>query len=534
MYRDTMINALDDGPWDILVVGGGCVGLGVAVDAATRGYRTLLLERGDFGQGTSSRSTKLIHGGVRYLRQGRVRLVREALRERARLHRNAPHLVWPLDFVIPCYGVRERLAYGVGLRAYDALAGRDAFPPVRIVSGAGVLERVPNARRDRLRSGVIYSDGQFDDARLALSLAQTAVEHGAIVANYVRVDGFITSAGRVAGVLATDTETGHTRELQARVVVNAAGPWADQLLSFGSAPARPSVTLSRGSHLVLPGDSLGSTAALMVPTTDDGRVFFAVPWLGRVIVGTTDVQVPQPDADPAPSPDEEAFLLRHASQYLDRAPDASDVLSRFAGLRALARPDDGGRHTKSISREHSVSEKTPGLVTVVGGKWTTYRKVAQDAVDIGAAVAGLARRPCLTDALALHGAAGAAPRAESNADVEALYGGEAAALRELTRDRPELSAQLHPDLPYTHAHAVWAARHEMARTVEDVLARRTRALLLDAAAAMDAGKTVARLLAAELGWDEDRERTELVEFRRIAAPYLPSEPTSGARPASSP
>ena len=528
-----MVDALDDGPWDILVVGGGCVGLGVAVDAATRGYRTLLVERGDFAHGTSSRSTKLIHGGVRYLRQGRVRLVREALRERARLHRNAPHLVWPLDFVIPCYGIRDRAAYGAGLRFYDALAGRDAFPPVRTVSATGVLERVPNARREGLRRGVIYSDGQFDDARLALALARTAADHGAIVVNYVRVDGFMTNGGRIGGVFATDVETGRAHELRARVVVNAAGPWADELLSAGDVPSPAGVTLSRGSHLVLPGDFLGSDAALMVPTTDDGRVFFAIPWMGRVLIGTTDVEVARPDSDPTPSPEEEAFLLRHARQYLERAPDATDVLSRFAGLRALARPGDT-RHTKSISREHRVTETTRGLVTVVGGKWTTYRQVAQDAVDVGATAAGLARRPCITDALALHGAAGTSPCDGPDADVTALYGGEADGLRGLIGERPELSMQLHPALPYTHAHVIWAARHEMARTVEDVLARRTRALLLDASAALEAGAMAARLLGAELGWDEAREQAELTEFRPTTAAYLPSVAASRARRASSP
>ncbi|HEX2465498.1 MAG TPA: glycerol-3-phosphate dehydrogenase/oxidase [Thermoanaerobaculia bacterium] len=517
MDRTATLHRVDDerDPWDVLVVGGGATGLGVAVDAAARGYRTLLLEQSDFAKGTSSRSTKLIHGGVRYLRQGNVSLVLEALRERGILRRNAPHLVHDVPFVVPSYDWWESPFYGIGLRLYDLLAGKEGFGASRSLSKGETLERLPTIEAEGLRGGVLYYDGQFDDARLAICLAMTAADLGAAVLNHTAVTGLVKEDGLVRGVEARDVETGRDRVLRAKVVVNATGPWTDALRRFDDAAAAPLIRPSQGVHIVLdrrfhPGD-----AAIMVPHTDDGRVLFAIPWHQRVVVGTTDTPIAEATLEPRPLRQELEFLLVHAARYLKEDPRPEDVLSTFAGIRPLV-GNAAEERSAAISRDHTLLVSDSGLVTITGGKWTTYRKMAQDTVDHAAVLAELPERPCPTESLRLHGYDGESERWGSLA----LYGTDAGPIQSLAHSSRSLGAPLHPRLPYLGAEVVWAAREEMARTVEDVLARRTRALLLDARASIEAAPRVAEILAAELGRDEDWSREQVHAYDQLARGYL--------------
>ncbi|HUF14091.1 MAG TPA: glycerol-3-phosphate dehydrogenase/oxidase [Longimicrobiales bacterium] len=518
MNRSEMLAALESTrePWDVIVVGGGATGLGVAVDAAVRGYRTLLLEQDDFAKGTSSRSTKLVHGGVRYLQQGNVALVLEALRERGLLIRNAPHLVRNLGFVVPHYDWWEGPFYGIGLKVYDVLAGKLGLGPSRHLSREETLERLPTIEPEGLRGGVIYYDGQFDDARLAISLARTAARGGATLLNYARVSGLLKNGhGLVAGVRVEELEGGRELEVRARVVVNATGVFTDALLRMDSPDARAIIEPSQGIHIVLDPSFHPGESAIMVPHTDDGRVLFAVPWHGRVIVGTTDTAVEHAELEPRALDEEVDFLLSHAARYLAHDPTRADVLSVFAGLRPLVKPADS-RETASIARDHTLLTSASGLVTITGGKWTTYRKMAQDTVDQAIVVGGLEPRACETDTLALHGYIGEAP---SSRHPRSMYGSDEAALDSLEHERPELAAPLHEKLPYRLSEVVWAVRHEMARTLEDVLSRRTRSLLLDARAAAQAAPAVVALMATELGRDEAWQRAQLAAFERLAAAY---------------
>jgi glycerol-3-phosphate dehydrogenase len=518
--RETHLAWLLETPiWDVLIIGGGATGLGVAVDAASRGYRTLLLERADFAQGTSSRSTKLVHGGVRYLAQGQVALVREALRERARLLRNAPHLAHRQAFVIPCYRWWEQPWYLLGLKLYDLLAGRRGIGGARALRAAETAQHLPGVQPAGLRGGVRYFDGQFDDARLALTLARTAADHGATVLNYLAVKALQKdAAGRVCGATAHDQETGRTYALQAKVVVNATGVFVDEVLHLDTPAAAPLVRPSQGVHVVLPADFLPGPEALMIPQTPDGRVLFAVPWLGRIVVGTTDTLVPQATLEPRAQAEEVRFILETAGRYFTRPPQLSDVLSTWAGLRPLAAPTQAGAATREISRSHKLLVSASGLLTITGGKWTTYRQMAEDVVDRAQQLGRLPKNPCRTAALALHGAA--APNASVPDTELAAYGTDAAELRQLLADNPAWNAPVAPNFPFLLGEVVWAARHEMARTVADVLARRLRLLFLDAAAAVAAAPAVAQLLATELGRSKAWQQQQLAEFRELAAGYL--------------
>jgi glycerol-3-phosphate dehydrogenase len=501
-------------PFDLLVIGGGATGLGIAVDARSRGYTVALLERSDFAQATSSRSTKLIHGGVRYLAQGRIGLVREALHERRLLLKNAPHLVHWAQFLVPAYGATEKLKYRTGLWMYDRLAAARGEERAFGVDAAGAKALAPTLRGAGLRGGVVYGDGQFDDARLALALARTAADRGGVVLNYVEVRGLLRKEGRVAGAVARDVETDEEFQVAARAVINATGVFADEVRALDEPGARPLVRPSRGSHLVFDLAVQPGPAGVLVPKTDDGRVLFAIPWEGRLVLGTTDADVEAVDREPRPDAAEVAYLLDHAARYLEHAPDRTAVRSMFAGLRPLL--DAGAGSTAGLSREHAVLVSASGLVTITGGKWTTYRTMAIDAVDRARQVAGLPERPSATEALALHGAAAVEPGAPLG-----RYGSDAPAVAAVLGERPGLDDLLHPELPYRAGEAVWAARHEAARTVEDVLSRRTRALLLDARASLDAAPRVARLLAEELGRDAAWQADQVRQFAALAQGYLP-------------
>lgn len=521
MNRSDMIRRVrersdDTAPWDVIVVGGGATGVGIAVDAASRGHDVALFEQSDFGKGTSSRSTKLVHGGVRYLQQGNVPLVMEALKERGILHRNAPHLVTDLPFVVPNYRWWEAPFYGVGMRVYDVLAGRYGFGHSQNLSVKETVERLPTIETDGLRGGVVYHDGQFDDARLLVHLAMTAVGQGAVLVNYCPVvavskgdDGF------VSGVRVRDEESGGEIEVGGRVVVNATGAFADAVRRMDDPHASPIIRPSQGVHIVLDRDFLPGSSAIMVPRTDDGRVLFAIPWHHRVLVGTTDTPIDEPELEPRPLAEEVDFLLRHTARYLTRDPTPDDVKSVFVGIRPLVAEADAA-DTAEISREHTVRISDSGLLTIAGGKWTTYRRMAEDAVDAAQTLGDLEIVECETRKLRIHGYH---PHADAFGKL-AIYGSDAPGIHALMADDGSLEEPVHDALDLTGAEVVWACREEMARTVDDVLSRRSRSLIFDARASIEAAPVVARLMARELGRDDAWIRRQVAGFEAIAAGYV--------------
>ncbi|MCC5850089.1 MAG: glycerol-3-phosphate dehydrogenase/oxidase [Verrucomicrobia bacterium] len=523
MKRETAIDQIENqtDPYDILVVGGGATGLGTAVDAASRGHRVLLMEQGDFAMGTSSRSTKLVHGGVRYLKQGNISLVLEALRERGLLYRNAPHLVHNMAFVIPNYKWWEGPFYGVGMKVYDSLAGKLGLSPSKVLSKKEVVEAIPTVETEHLTGGVVYHDGQFDDARLALNLAQTAVGCGACVVNYMKCVGLIKENDAVVGVRARDQETGAEYEIRAKAVVNATGVFVDELRQQDDPDATGIIAVSQGIHVVLPKSFLPGNAAIMIPKTEDGRVLFCVPWHDRVVVGTTDTPLKHHSLEPRALKEERDFIMEHAAKYLSKDPAPEDVLSIFAGLRPLVKSGDAS-NTAALSRDHTILVSHAGLITVTGGKWTTYRKMAEDVVDQAEMVAGVENRDCVSKHLQIHG--------WTQTDIPeknlSLYGSEAAAIRQLGQEQDGLNTPLHPRLPYWKSEVVWHAKEEMARTVEDVLSRRTRALLLDAVASAEAAETTAKLMAEVLNKSEDWIQEQVQSYRKFAKGYVFLEPES--------
>jgi glycerol-3-phosphate dehydrogenase len=504
--------------WEIVVVGGGATGLGTAVDAATRGYRTALLEARDFASGTSSRSTKLIHGGVRYLAQGNLGLVREALHERGLLLQNAPHLVRRREFVVPAYRSWQLPYYGVGLWLYDRLAGDLSLGRSRWIAKTEAVARIPALRQAGLRGGIVYSDGQFDDARLAIALARTLADTGGLALNHMPVIALGNEGGKLTGVRARDAETGEEFTVRARAVVNATGVYADAIRRLDEPDSLPLITPSQGAHIVLDRSFLAGETAIMVPRTDDGRVLFAIPWGDRVLVGTTDTSVATLPQEPRPLQVEIDFLLEHLGRYLNKAPHRTDIKSMFAGLRPLlSRPGQQGTSTARLSREHAVVVSQSGLVTVTGGKWTTYRPMAKEAVDHAARVAGLPGRPCRTATTRLHGWKA---QEENQSSHLGEYGTDRPGLDALMTEHSDWARPIHPSLPYTEAEVIWAVRQEAARTVDDVLARRTRALFFDARASMEAAPVVAALLARELGQNAAWQSGEIARFRELARSYI--------------
>ncbi|MFH1154096.1 MAG: glycerol-3-phosphate dehydrogenase/oxidase [Pseudomonadota bacterium] len=527
MLRDHQVRQLEKDPckvWDIAVIGGGATGLGVAVDAASRGYDTLLLEQSDFAKGTSSRSTKLVHGGVRYLAQGDISLVLEALHERGLLRQNAPHLVKNQAFIIPSYDWWEGPFYNIGMKVYDMMAGRLGLGPSEKISREAVLKAIPNLDENHLNGGVIYYDGQFDDARLAVNLAQTAVENGAVVLNYMTVIRILKdSQNLVCGLEAVDKESGKVHTIRSRVVVNATGVFADAILHMDDPGAKPILRPSQGIHVVLDASFLQGDSAIMIPKTSDGRVLFAVPWHGKVVVGTTDTPLQPGEAslEPRALDQEIEFIFSTASQYLKKDPGPEDVLSVFAGLRPLAAQEENqDQSTKEISRSHKVLVSLSGLITITGGKWTTYRKMAEDTVNRVWMVGGLAEKPCVTRDMPIHGYV-----KNTHFDTPGyFYGADRESINALIHDNPELGEKLHPGYEYTRAQVVWAVRHEMARTVEDFLARRIRMLLLDARVSMAMAPEVASIMARELGQNAAWEQSQISGYRDLAAGYILTGP----------
>lgn len=503
------------GTWDIVIIGGGASGLGAAVDAASRGYSTILFEQFDFAKGTSSRSTKLVHGGVRYLQQGNIKLVMEALRERGLLKQNAPHLVKNQSFIVPNYKWWEGPFYGLGLKVYDWMSGSLGLGASERLNTEEVLQLAPTLDAEGLRGGVLYHDGQFDDARLAVNLAQTAAKAGATILNYHAVTGFLKTNDQITGVSVKDQLSGKEYEVKAKVVINATGVFSDTVQHMDD-PSRPaSIAPSQGIHLVLDKSFLPGEAAIMIPHTDDGRVLFAVPWHNKIIVGTTDTPVEHISPEPIALKEEVDFILHHASRYLTKDPGRADIKSIFAGLRPLVKSST--KKTAEISRDHQVTISGSGLVSILGGKWTTYRKMSEDVVNTAAVHAQLPYRECVTKDLSIHGAQ---PTNNFNTD-DYYYGTDITGIDALIASEPSLAEKIHPALPYTKAMVAWGLKEEWAITVEDILSRRTRAILLDARAAIDAAPVVASVMAGLMGKDEVWMRQEIDSFTRIAEKYLP-------------
>ncbi len=504
--------------WEIIIIGGGATGLGVAVDASSRGYTTLLLEQSDFAKGTSSRSTKLVHGGVRYLAQGNIGLVYDALRERGRMLKNAPHIVKKQDFIIPCYSVWAKLKYLVGLKVYDWLSGRFSLGSSKFISKHLTTELLPVLSKQKLVGGVKYYDGQFDDARLAINLAQTSVKWGGVVLNYFKVKRLMKMDGKVTGVVALDVENNQEYQLYAKVVINATGVFVDDILQMDIPDSKPLVSPSQGIHLAFDKSFLNSNSAVMIPKTSDGRVLFAVPWHNHVLVGTTDTPLNKHSLEPRALEEEIDFILKNIQQYFAWNVSKKNVLSVFAGLRPLAAPKKETGSTKEIPRDHKLMVSSSGLITITGGKWTTYRRMAEATVNKAIETGNLKELSCKTKDLPIHGS-----EKFSGNDVPtffSVYGSDYDKIVALTKEDTSFNNQIIDNFPYIRAEVIWAIRHEMARTIEDVLARRLRLLFLDAKAAIKAAPVVADLMAKELGRDEEWKYNQLENFNSLARNYL--------------
>ncbi|PWS33641.1 glycerol-3-phosphate dehydrogenase/oxidase [Pedobacter paludis] len=503
--------------WDLIIIGGGATGLGTALDSASRGFKTLLVEQSDFAKGTSSRSTKLVHGGVRYLAQGDIGLVRHALKERGLLQQNANHLVNKEEFIIPCYDWFSVTKYLVGLTLYDWLSGKFSFGKSKFFSAKETLKIMPGIKAKGLKGSIRYFDGKFDDARLAINIAQTAIENGATLLNYTKVTNLIKDAdGKISGIETEDMLTGKKNSFNGKVVINATGVFVDEILHMNNPHSKKMVRPSQGVHIVLEKSFLNSESALMIPKTSDGRVLFAVPWHNHLLVGTTDTPLDEHSLEPRALKQEVDFIMNTASTYFNKPPLESDILSVFSGLRPLAAPTSGdGNSTKEISRDHKLIVSAKGLITITGGKWTTYRRMAEETVDLAISHTGLETKACVTQNLKIHGST--EQKTESHLNI---YGSDQSKIEDLMEAQPELKALLHPKYPYTEAEVVWSARHEMAETVEDILSRRLRILFIDAHVAKEMSPKVAYLLAKELNADKMWENHQIEIFNKLADGYI--------------
>jgi glycerol-3-phosphate dehydrogenase len=521
LKREDYIKQLKDSDtnWDFIVIGGGATGLGVAVDAANRGYKTVLLEQSDFAKATSCRSTKLVHGGVRYLQNGDVALVREALHERGYLKRNAPHLVKSQRFIIGNYQWWEKPFYTIGLTFYDLLSGAMSMGRSLPIRKNEVIKRIPQIVQKNLKGGVSYYDGQFDDSRLAINLMQTAIENGATVLNYIKVTQLLKNQeGLIYAVVAEDEINGGSIDLKGRCIINATGIFVDKIIQMDDPKEKPLVRPSQGIHLVVDKSFLGGDDAIMVPKTSDGRVMFGVPWHNRVILGTTDIPVKEFVLEPKALEEEVDFILETAGRYLTKKPQRKDVLCVFAGLRPLAAPKKNADETKTkeISRSHKLLVSPSGLVTITGGKWTTYRRMAEDTVNLAIKTKGLQFKACKTKNLKIHGYKENSERT----DWLYIYGSDQDEILRLQKENPVYQEKLHEDFDFTVGEVVWAVRKEMARTIDDVLARRVRALYLDARASIIMAPKVASILAEELQKDKGWEEQQVREYTEMAKAYI--------------
>jgi len=519
MTRSILIKNLHDHPdlvRDVLIIGGGATGLGIAVDAVTRGYNTILLEKSDFAKGTSSRSTKLVHGGVRYLAQGDILLVAEALRERGLFLKNAPHLTQNQEFIIPAYTLWDVILYTAGLKFYDLLSGRLSLGKSHFINRQETLSRLPLLQPDGLKGGIVYHDGQFDDSRMAISMAGECIKRQAIVLNYFEVTGLLKNeTGKICAVTAVDHETGNKFTIRAKLVINATGVFADEIHRMDDPSARPTIRPSQGIHIVLDNTFLKGNSAIMIPKTDDGRVLFAIPWYDKVVTGTTDTPLNLVTNEPRALDEEIDFILRTAGRYLTKKPSRADVLSIFAGLRPLAADPDNPEATKEVSRRHKISLSDSGLLSIVGGKWTSYRRMAEETIDRGIKAGCIERKKCVTRNFSFF-----SNSTKFKSERLKIYGNAGSEIEKMIGEKPELGNLLDPRLPYTPAEIIWICRNEMPVKLEDMMARRTRSLFLDARASASIARKVAELMAEELKTGSQWIEDQINEYNQLLSNYL--------------
>lgn len=517
MNRQLLISKLENNPelnWDVIIIGGGATGLGTALDSVSRGFSTLLLEQSDFAKATSSRSTKLVHGGVRYMAQGDLLLVMEACRERGVLLKNAPHLTINQEFVIPVYTSFDAFKYTIGLKFYDLLAGGLSMGKSYFIDRDEALRRLPNIKKQGLRGGVVYHDGQFDDSRLAITLAETAVAKGGFVLNYFGVHGLVKNENeKITGVRAVDDVTGKNYVFHSKVVINATGVFADEITKMDDENSKPSIKPSQGVHLVIDKAFLSGDSAIMIPKTADGRVLFAIPWYDKVVVGTTDTPLEDIKLEPVALDSEINFILQTARDYLVKFPSRQDILCVFAGLRPLAADPGNKESTKEVSRRHKITVSPSGLLSVVGGKWTTYRVMAEETIDKAISQGFLKGKKSTTKDLIL-GETG------SSSGRLMIYGKGAQEILKMIDNYPMLGEPLHHDFPYTEAEIIWICNNEMPVNIEDILARRTRALLLNARASRDIAPAVAKIMARERGYDEEWQKNQVESYNMLVNNYI--------------
>lgn len=502
--------------WDIIVVGGGASGLGVALDAISRGFKTLLLEQDDFAKGTSSRSTKLVHGGVRYLAQGNIDLVKEALYERGLLLKNAAHLVKNETFIIPNYNWWGGIYYKFGLSMYDFLSGSKSFGTPKYLSKKEITERMPELNTKKLKSGVSYQDGQFDDARLAINLAQTCIEKGATLLNYFKVKNLLKDKDQIIGLEAIDIETNETYPIKGKTIINATGVFVDNILKMDVPTGKPIIRPSQGVHLVLDHSFSTSEDAIMIPKTDDGRVLFVVPWHQKLIIGTTDTPLNEHSLEPRALEEEIEFILNTAGKYLKKKPIRKDVLSVFAGLRPLAATDGDDSKTKEISRSHKIIVSKSGLITLTGGKWTTFRKMGEDTINKAVKLGKLPSRISKSKEISIHGNREKVDRKTHFY----VYGSDQDQLFDFIKSNQEWSKPIIANSEYLVGEIIWSIRNEMARTVEDFLARRTRILFLDAKLAIEMALKVSEIMSKELNRPSEWGENQVETFTKLANGYL--------------
>ena len=519
MNREAFIKELrkqSEVKWDIIVIGGGATGLGIALDGASRGYKTILLEQSDFAKGTSSRSTKLVHGGVRYLAQGDLALVMEALHERGLIIKNAPHLTSNQKFIIPIYTLWDAIMYTVGLKFYDLLAGRLSMGRSYFISRKKTITRLPMLQTRGLKGGVVYHDGQFDDSRLALALAHSCAEKGGLVLNYFKVTDLLKDEnGKINGVKAKEMNTGVEFKMNANLVINATGVFADDIARMDNPASKSTIRPSQGVHIVLDSSFLKSNSAIMIPKTNDGRVLFAIPWYNEVVVGTTDTPLDAISLEPVALEEEINFILQTAGKYLVKPPRRDDILCIFAGLRPLAANPENPESTKEVSRRHKITLSKSGLLTIIGGKWTTYRRMAEETINKAIKAGFLDRRKCVTSNLKL-----TSLTMSNSSNRLHIYGEGAPVIEKMIKEEPVSGKPIDSRLPYTKAEIIWICRNEVPLTVEDILARRTRALFLNARVSGEMATEVAAIIAGELGFDMKWQKEQIEKYNLLVNNYI--------------
>ena len=505
-----------DKVWDIIVIGGGATGLGVAQDAASRGYKTLLLEQSDFAKATSSRSTKLVHGGVRYMAQGDLLLVMEALHERGLMLKNAPHLTFNQEFVIPVYTLWDVIMYTVGLKFYDLMAGRLSMGKSYFINREQTRLRLPLLNSKGLKGGVVYHDGQFDDSRMAFALAESCARYEGIVLNYFKVTGLLKDErGKINGVSARDIDSGKEYNLKTRLVINATGVFADEISRMDDPESKTTIRPSQGVHIVLDKSFLRSNSAIMIPKTDDGRVLFAIPWYNEVVIGTTDTPLDKISLEPVALDEEISFILRTAEKYLVTPPKREDILCIYAGLRPLAANPDNPASTKEVSRRHKITLSPSGLLTIIGGKWTTYRRMAEETIDRAIKAGLMDKAKCVTSNIKL-----TTINTDNILKRLYIYGDHYVDIEKMISENPELGIPVDPRLPYTSAEILWICRNEMPLRLEDILARRTRSLFLNARASAEIAPVVAGFMASEFGYDQKWQEEQVESYKELVKNYI--------------